>query len=72
MSWNYRIFRHATKHGDAFALHEAYYDGEKEVDGYTTNAVSQFADDPDELIRILEHQLADARRFKGEVLDYKE
>lgn len=84
MTWNYRIFKHTEKINISpfkkypwsktftyFALHEAYYDENGKVNGWTQKAMTESRDTVEELIGMLEIQLADARRFQKDILDYK-
>ena len=80
MTWNYRIFRHRqpykTKDGKrhthtTYALHEAHYDKNGKMDGWTADSVSSHGDSPKELIEILEMMLNDAKKSQKDIVDYK-
>lgn len=73
MTWNYRIVEHKVKgekEAGYFAIHEAYYEPDAPADSITNNPITPIADDPDELIRVLEMMLADAKKSRLAILDY--
>lgn len=71
MSWNYRIFKHTDQNGNfTYALHEAYYDDNKKLDGWTVEPMTPHRNSVDELAEMLAIQLRDLIRSRDDVLDY--
>lgn len=72
--WNHRIFRHADNTSkykiESYALHEAFYDDNGKVDTWTEEPTTPYGETVDELIGHLEQMLADAKKFKEDILDY--
>ena len=70
MTWNYRIMRRKYKDGtQTYSVHEVYYD----PTGWTEESIVDVgATSVEELISTLEMILADAKKYKDDVLDYRE
>jgi hypothetical protein len=70
MTWNYRIMRRKDWGGAyIYSIHEVYYNNEGI--GYTEPLIDSY-ESVDELITTLELMLADAKKFKDDVVDYVE
>ncbi len=73
MTWNNRIFRRKYDSGNpSFTIHEAYYDANGKLDGWTENAIEPRGESVEELIEHLQQMLNDAKRSKQDILDYDE
>ncbi|QDT55720.1 hypothetical protein Pan44_37660 [Caulifigura coniformis] len=71
MGWNYRIMRHADQNGVWYGLHEAFYT-DCQPEGWTKDSVIGEFESVEDLVTSLEKMLNDARRFRGDVLEYTE
>jgi len=74
MTWNYRIFRYKNKlkgypDWDSFGIHEAYYDDNGKVEGWTEDAII-VGDSVKELFKVLKMIEKDMKRMP-EILDYE-
>lgn len=50
MSWNYRVYTHEFPDGDSYVtIHEAYYNDDGSVSGYTERAISPMGTDVNDL-----------------------
>jgi hypothetical protein len=80
MSWNNRIFKHTVKFNGKFnredrvwyGIHETYYDDDGKPDGWTAEPMCGGFDSVDDLIVSLEMMLRDAKKYRNDVLEYKD
>lgn len=66
MTWNYRIVHRVVKGEDIYAIHEAYYDGDKPT-SITDESVHPQGETLEELKRDFEHYL---KALEQPVLEY--
>lgn len=76
-TWGYRLIRHRDPGGDYLALHEAFYDDEDKLEGFTEEPITFISSyngegeewARDDLIGSLERALRHLRE-RPEILDY--
>lgn len=70
-TWNYRIFKHPGKDGnaDTFAVHECYLE-DALVKGFTIKPQSAHYESVEGLIDDLKTMLSDAQNSQESILDY--
>lgn len=77
MTWNNRIFKHVDNRPSlggeiiTYAIHETHYGADGKVKGWTTDPMCGHFESVDEMIESLEKMLADVKRSKGDILNYK-
>jgi len=70
MTWNYRVVKYNIDKNIIYRIHEVFYDKNKNMEGFTENAVSPQGDSLKELIADLQLMMDDAK--KSPVLSLKE
>lgn len=70
MTWNYRVIKYDTNKDIVYRVHEVFYDKNKNIKGFTKEAVFPQGESLEELISDLQLMINDAK--KHPVLSLKE
>lgn len=73
MTWNNRIFKHQNNYGDYYAVHECYYDENKNPKFWTDEPILLNGfETVDELISSLKQILVDVEKSRDNILNYEQ
>lgn len=70
MTWNYRVIKYDTDKDVICRIHEVFYNENRDIEGFTKEAVFPQGESLEELISDLQLMIGDAR--KNPVLSLKE